>query len=142
MAQRGNKSFKASAIDKMLDGGGEMGALMRTIDWSKTPLGPIETWTQSLLTALSICLFSRFPILIFWGPELVKIYNDAYRPILGSKHPHSMGQPGQGVWAEIWHILGPLVDTVFTEGKATWSENQMLPMDRYGFVEETYFTFS
>src|SRR5689334_21657182 len=125
------KSFKETAIEKMLDGGGEMGALIRTIDWSKTPLGPIDTWTQSLLTAVSICLFSRFPILIFWGPDLVKIYNDAYRPILGSKHPGSMGQRGEAVWTEIWHIIGPMLRSVYSSARATWSEDEMLPMDRH-----------
>lgn len=120
-----------------------MGALIRAIDWTETGLGAIETWPQSLQTAVSICLFSQFPIHIWWGPEFVEIYNDAYRPILGSaKHPASMGQRGEVTSAEIWHIIGPMLRNVYENAVSTWSENLMLPMDRYGFTEETYFTLS
>ena len=112
-----------------------MGALMRTVDWASTPIGPVEDWPQSLRTAVSICLASRFPILIWWGPELVKLYNDAYRPMLGAtKHPRSMGQRGRECWPEIWHIIGPMLEEVLTEGKATWSDDQLLPLDRNGYV--------
>ena len=80
-----------TTIDVLI-GGGEMGALMRSLDWATTPIGPVEHWPQSLRTAVSICLDSRFPILIWWGPELVMLYNDAYRPMLGAtKHPTAMG---------------------------------------------------
>jgi signal transduction histidine kinase/DNA-binding response OmpR family regulator len=131
------------AADDIFAGGGEMGALMRSIDWSQTPLGPVQSWPQSLRTALSICLDSRFPILIWWGPDLVMLYNDAYRPILGAtKHPRSMGQTGRECWPEIWDLIGPMLEGVLTQGKATWSENQLLPLDRNGYVEECYFTFS
>lgn len=129
--------------DDIFAGGGEMGALMRTIDWSKTPLGPIDQWAQSLQTAVSICLYSRFPILIWWGKEYIKIYNDAYRPMLGTeKHPLAMGRSGHEIWAEIWDIIGPMLDSVYERGKATWSSDQLLPMNRNGFIEECYFTFS
>jgi len=119
-----------------------MGALMRCLDWSQTPLGAPESWPQSLRTTVSTCLNSRFPILVWWGRDLVKLYNDAYRPILGNKHPCSLGARGRDVWPEIWHIIGPMLEGVLERGEATWSENQFLPMDRHGFVEETYFTFS
>ncbi|MGA0558855.1 ATP-binding protein [Larkinella sp. VNQ87] len=125
-----------------LSDGGTMGALMRTIDWSATPIGPVEGWPQSLRTSVSTCLNSRFPILLWWGPSLVMLYNDAYRPILGNKHPASMGSPGQQVWPEIWPIIGPMLESVLSEGKATWSENQLLLLDRNGYPEECYFTFS
>ena len=128
--------------DEVFAGGGEMGALMRSIDWSATPLGAVERWPQSLRTAVSICLASDFPMLIWWGPELVKLYNDAYRPILGAKHPRSMGQRGKECWPEIWHIIGPMLEGVLKEGKATWSENQLLLLERNGYAEECYFTFS
>jgi PAS domain S-box-containing protein len=128
--------------DDFLLGGGEMGALARSFDWARTPLGPISAWPQSLRTTVSTCLNSRFPILVWWGPELVKIYNDAYRQILGAKHPQSMGAPGRVVWPEIWHIIGPMLEGVMKEGRATWSENQFLPLERHGFAEECYFTFS
>ncbi|HEY6542603.1 MAG TPA: ATP-binding protein, partial [Ktedonobacteraceae bacterium] len=131
-----------SLADEVFAGGGEMGALMRSIDWSTTPLGAVEHWPQSLRTAVSICLASYFPMLIWWGQDLVKLYNDAYRPILGAKHPHSMGQRGKECWPEIWHIIGPMLEGVLNEGKATWSENQLLLLERNGYPEECYFTFS
>ncbi len=126
-----------------LAGGGEMGALMRDMDWTATPLGPVENWPQSLRTALSICLDSRFPILIWWGPELVMLYNDAYRPMLGAtKHPHALGSRGEDCWPEIWDLIGPMLRGVVANGEATWSDDQMLPLDRNGYIEECYFTFS
>ena len=128
--------------DDVLSGGGEMGALMRSLDWSKTPIGVVTEWPQSLRTAVSICLSSRFPILIWWGPEFVKLYNDAYRPMLGRKHPKAMGQRGVECWPEIWSIIGPMLEGVITRGEATWSEDQLLLLDRNGYVEECYFTFS
>ena len=129
-------------FDKTLSGGGEMGRLMREHDWASTPLGAVETWPQSLRTAVSICLASYFPMLIWWGPDLIKLYNDAYRPILGNKHPRSLGQPGQECWPEIWDIIGPMLEGVLIRGEATWSENQLLPLERNGYIEECYFTFS
>ena len=94
---------------------------MRSIDWSRTPLGPTAAWPQSLPTTVSTCLNSRFPILIWWGPQFVKLYNDAYRQVLGAKHPHALGAPGREMWPEIWHIIGPMLDGVVKEGRATWS---------------------
>ena len=125
-----------------LPAGGTTGALIRAIDWSETALGPVEGWPQSLRTSISICLNSRFPMLIWWGPSLVKIYNDAYLPILGAKHPRALGQPGREVWPEIWHIIGPMLEGVMQRGEATWSEDTLLPLERKGFIEECYFTFS
>ncbi|MBN8634600.1 MAG: PAS domain S-box protein [Anaerolineae bacterium] len=131
-----------SPFYQMLSQDGALGRLVRDFDWTQTPLGPIDQWPQSLQTAVSICMFSRFPILIWWGPEMIKIYNDAYRPILGTKHPHALGQPGREVWGEIWHIIGPMLEGVLREGTATWSYDQLLLMYRNGYTEETYFTFS
>jgi PAS domain S-box-containing protein len=126
-----------------LAGGGRMGEMMRGHDWSATPVGPVESWPQSLQTSVSICLNSRFPIILFWGPELVQFYNDAYRPILGAtKHPHALGQRAEECWPEIWHVIGPMLRGVLATGDATWSENLLLIMDRNAYTEETYFTFS
>ncbi len=119
-----------------------MGARMRAHDWSRTPLGPVAGWPQSLRTIVSTCLNSRFPILIWWGPEMVKLYNDAYAAIVASKHPDALGRPGRAVWPEIWDLIGPMLDGVLTRGEATWSENILLPLVRHGFAEECYFTFS
>jgi signal transduction histidine kinase len=120
-----------------------MAHLIRTRDWSKTPLGPVESWPQSLRTAVSICLGSRHPIVLWWGPERWMFYNDAYRPMLGEKkHPQFLGASGQACWAEIWNVIGPMMDQVVETGEATWSEDLFLLMQRHGYLEETYFTFS
>lgn len=123
-------------------GGGAMSAAMATVDWARTPLGPVEDWPQSLRTAVSICLASRFPILIWWGPELAMLYNDAYAQILNVKHPAALGTPGKRVWPEIWDIIGPMLEGVLQEGKSTWSNDQLLLLERSGYSEECYFTFS
>ncbi|HET7400432.1 MAG TPA: ATP-binding protein, partial [Usitatibacter sp.] len=125
-----------------LMGGGRMGELMRTLDWSATGLGPISQWPQSLRTSVSTCLNSRFPILIWWGPEFVMLYNDAYSEIIAAKHPRALGQRGRECWPEIWDIIGPMLHGVRERGEATWSENQYLPLERHGYPEECYFTFS
>jgi PAS domain S-box-containing protein len=127
---------------KFLHGGGEMGALIREMDWSLTPLGPVENWPQSLRTSVSSCLNSKFPILLWWGNELVKIYNDAYRALLSKKHPWALGKPGKEVWPEIWDIIGPMLKGVYDDGKATWAENQLLLLERDGYPGEYYFTYS
>lgn len=124
-----------------LAGGGEMGTLLRSLDWTKTALGPVEHWPQSLRTAVSICLNSRFPIVLWWGPELRLIYNDAWRPVLGNKHP-AVDRPGREVWPEIWHIIGPRLEGVLTKGEATWSDDELLMLERFGYAEEAYFTYS
>jgi hypothetical protein len=122
--------------------GGEMGATIAAHDWSTTPLGPIEGWPQSLRTAVTICLHSRFPILLWWGDELVMLYNDAYLPILGASKRHALSRPGAQVWPEVWDVIGPMLTGVLAGEGATWSQDQLLLLDRDGFVEECYFTFS
>ena len=125
-----------------LAGGGEMGALMRAKNWSETPLGPLDDWPQSLRTAVSTPLNCSFPILIRWGPHLVKLYNDAYGTILGNKHPQALGQKGQECWPEIWHVIGPMLNRVLEEGKATAADDLLLLLERNGYPEECYFSFS
>ncbi|WP_263259608.1 ATP-binding protein [Pseudomonas oryzihabitans] len=125
-----------------LDVPGEMAALMRQKDWSQTPFGPLETWSTALRSAVSICLGSRFPIVLYWGETRALIYNDAWSPVPGRKHPWALGRAGWEVWAEIWDIIGPMFDHVMTTGEATWSEDQLLPLNRFGYVEECYFYYS
>ncbi len=125
-----------------LFGDSEMGQVMRSVDWSATILGPIELWPQSLRTMVRFVLANRMPILLWWGPDYIQLYNDAYRPILGAKHPASMGQPTRECWSEIWHVIGPLIDTPFNGGPATWMEDILLEINRHGFVEETHFTIA
>ncbi|HWO23048.1 MAG TPA: PAS domain-containing protein, partial [Kofleriaceae bacterium] len=126
----------------MFDRGGEMGERMRAFDWSRTPFGPAATWPQSLRTAVGICLASRLPMCVRWGPELRLLYNDAYVPILGHKHPDALGAPIREVWSELWDVIGPMLEGVMQRGEASWSEDQLLVMRRFGFAEETYFTWS
>jgi PAS domain S-box-containing protein len=125
-----------------LVGGGEMGARVRALDWSKTPLGPLEAWPQSLRTAVRIALDSRYPMFVWWGEERINLYNDAYIPVLGARHPSALGRPAPVVWPDIWHVVGPQAEIVLREGRATWNESLLLVMERYGYAEETYFTFS
>ncbi len=125
-----------------LAGGGQMGDLVRAHDWSATELGPMASWPQSLRTALRICLHSRYPMFVWWGPHLTNIYNDAYIPVLGRRHPAALGRPAAQVWHEIWDVVGPQAEIVLNEERATWNEQVLLVMQRHGFVEETYFTFS
>ncbi len=128
---------------EVIIGGGEMGALLRAKDWSATPIGPVASWPQSLRTALSILLSSRHPMFLWWGPELVQFYNDGYRPSLGAhKHPQALGQRGRECWEEIWPIIGPQIDGVMARGQETWHEDQLVPFDRNGYLEEIYFTYS
>src|SRR5437667_324603 len=122
---------------------GETGALMRAIDWSATPLGPVERWPLTLRSALSVCLDSPLPMMIWWGPELVALYNDAYRPMLGSRqHPEALGRPGRECWLDVWNVIGPMLEGVLWGGKATFSDDLLLPLDRHGYREECYFTLS
>jgi PAS domain S-box-containing protein len=127
------------ALD-VLVAAGEMGELVRSLDWSGTPLGASENWSPALRTIVPILLANRFPQLLWWGPEYISIYNDAYRPILGRKHPWALGRPVRDCWSEIWDILKPLIDTPFRGGPATWSEDIELQINRAGFIEETHFT--
>jgi signal transduction histidine kinase len=136
----------ASAAPELsfLSGGGEMGARMRAFDWSTSPVGPAADWPQSLKTAVSICIGSRYPIVIWWGnPEYTMFYNDGYIPVLGvTKHPGWLGRSGKACWKEIWSTIGPMFDGVFETGVATWSEDLLLVMERNISREENYFTFS
>ena len=128
--------------DHWLPGGSEMGERIRAFDWSVTPLGPIESWSAALRNTVNLVLANRFPLLLWWGPQYVSIYNDAYRPILGKKHPKSLGQPVRECWNEIWHILQPLIDTPYDGGPATWNDDILLEIGRHGFTEETHFTIA
>ena len=119
-----------------------MAARMRAMDWSRTGLGPVESWPSSLRTMLGVALGSRFPMLIWWGPELLHLYNDAYRPILRDKHPASLGAPAAEIWSEIWGVAGPMAHGVMEGGPATWTEHMQLFIKSGSMAEETYFTFS
>ena len=124
-----------------LAGGGEMGSLIRSMDWSGTSLGPVAGWPQSLRTTISICLASDLPICVIWGPGLVQLYNDAYRVLCGDKHPRSMGQNFPECWKEAWPVIGVAHDAAWAGDKAIL-ETQPIFLERHGFLEECFFTFS
>jgi signal transduction histidine kinase/ActR/RegA family two-component response regulator len=125
-----------------LAGGGVSGALMRSLDWAATAVGAPETWPHSLRTMVGTLLHSRHPMFLWWGPELIQFYNDAYLPSFGAgKHPAAMGQRGRECWAEIWPIIGPQIDDVMQRGKSSWNEDQLVPILRNGRMEEVYWTY-
>ncbi len=125
-----------------LAGGGELGALMRSMDWSRTPLGPVASWPQSLRTSVSIMLASGFAVVVAWGPEHIFLYNDRYRPILGAtKHPMALGSRGADIFPEIWEFVGPLFRKTLA-GETVALDDVLLPLDRNGYLEECYFTLS
>src|SRR5579883_1184884 len=141
--QMSNESTSSSVagVDFLL-GGGEMGARMREKDWSKTPLGPVQQWPQSLKTAVRIMLTSRQAMFVWWGEELINLYNDAYKAIVGGKHPEALGQPASYVWREIWDQVGPRAESAMRENEGTYDEALLLIMERHGYPEQTYYTFS
>jgi PAS domain S-box-containing protein len=128
-------------IPAFLSEGGDAGSLMRSLDWSHSPLGHPSCWPQSLRSVVALMLGSKFPMFVAWGPELGFLYNDAYAVILGAKHPQAMGSRFEDIWREIWSEVGPLAHRAL-QGEATWLEDLPLVMNRKGFDEQTWFTFS
>ncbi|NHC35325.1 ATP-binding protein [Scytonema millei] len=139
-----------SAAEQLFAGKGEMAMRMRnsfgvaplTLDWSQTPLGSVETLPQSLRSALSICLNSRFPIAVYWGQDCLLLYNDAWRPIVGDKHPWALGRPAREVWSEIWDDIGPELASVLATGEGTFHKDELLSMHRFGYTEECFFEYT
>ncbi|MBA3319369.1 MAG: PAS domain-containing protein [Gemmatimonadales bacterium] len=120
-----------------------MGALIRAFDWGSTALGPVSEWPQSLRTAVGVLLSTRHPMFIWWGPDLVQFYNDAYRRSLGpDRHPNALGQGGRACWAEIWPLIGPEIEAVMGGGEATWHEDRLVPITRGDRVEDVYWSYS
>lgn len=132
------------ALKELIPGEGEMCDRIRAYPWANTQLGPPEKWPQSLHTTLSLLLHSAFPMLLFWGKDLISFYNDAFRPSLGNqgKHPSALGQKAIEMWPEIWHIIGPMFEQVLKEGKPVYYENLHVPFYRNGRLEDTFWTFS
>jgi PAS domain S-box-containing protein len=127
---------------ELFAGNSELSALMRAKDWSQTPLGPPGDWPQSLKTCVRIVLTSRQAMFVWWGDQLINLYNDAYKAIVGGKHPEALGQPASIVWREIWDQVGPRAETAIRRNEGTYDEALLLIMERFGFREETYYTFS
>ena len=135
------ESINSAVARDCLAGGGDMGALMRAFDWSTTPVGTVEQWPQSLRTAVSIMLESRFAMVVAWGAEFRFFYNDRYRPILGTKHPASLAAPGAEIFPEVWSVVGPEFERV-RRGEAFAIDDWLLPLDRNGYLENCWFTLS
>jgi signal transduction histidine kinase len=131
------------AAAELFAGPGEMRALCRELDWASTPLGPVSEWPKSLHNIVTTVLASRHPMFIWWGPDLVQIYNDAYRPSFGGggRHPRALGARGREFWTDIWDSIGPQIEGVMTRGEATWHEDQFVPIDRNGRVEDVWWTY-
>jgi signal transduction histidine kinase len=120
-----------------------MAALMRGFDWSSTPLGPVSQWPQSLRTAVGVLLSTRHPMFIWWGPDLIQFYNDAYRRSLGpDRHPSALGRNGRECWAEIWPTIGPEIEAIMAGGEATWHEDHLVPITRGDRVQDVYWSYS
>jgi serine phosphatase RsbU (regulator of sigma subunit) len=130
------------AGSSVFPGSGSLRASYEAVDWSATRLGPAKTWSEPLRGALSLILTTRFPATLFWGPELVLLYNEAYLPLIEDKHPAALGAPAREVFPEIWDTIGPMLDGVLAGNGPTWVEDERLFMRRRGFLEECYFTFS
>jgi PAS domain S-box-containing protein len=127
---------------ELFAGGGEMAALIRSHDWSHSALGAVEEWSQSLKTAIGLVLGSPYPMFIWWGDQMINLYNDAYIPMLGQRHPQALGESAFNVWADVWEVVGPQAEAVLNEGKSSWNKEALLIVERNGYPEETYFTFS
>lgn len=133
----------ASAAETFLRGRGEMAELTRAMDWSATPLGPVEAWSTSLRTTVSTLLASRHAMFLWWGRELIQFYNDGYRPSLGpDRHPSALGARGRVCWAEIWPIIGPEVDAIMAGGEASWHADRLVPITRGDRVQDVYWSYS
>ena len=138
---KGTASSTSKQAFDFLAGGGSTGALMRAHDWSQSPLGSPQSWPQSLRTVVSLLLQSQFPMFVAWGEALGFLYNDAYAEILGAKHPRALGRRFDEIWSEIWPDISPLIDAAMS-GEATYREDLPLLMNRKGYDEQTWFTFS
>ena len=129
-------------MTQFLSCGGELASLTRAFDWAATPLGPATHWPDSLKTTLGIVLASNHPMFIWWGPDLIQFYNDAYRKTMGpERHPSALGQPGRECWHEIWPIIGPQIESIMAGGPPTWHEDQLVPVTRHGRREDVWWTY-
>ena len=134
--------YRPATLPDPVQSASPLDRLLHAADWAATPLGPRESWSPALQAVTRILLANRFPMLLWWGPEFTQVYNDAYRPLIGTRHPNAIGQPARECWADIWHVIGTLIEIPFHGGPATWVEDLQLELDRHGYVEETHFTIA
>ena len=129
-------------IGERIHGVGKMPSLVRAHRWEQTPLGPVDTWSETLLCSVNTVLTSRLPAAVFWGPQMIQIYNDAYLPVLDEKHPWALGQPASECWKEAWHIVGVQLQAALLRGESTYQENVLIPVHRRGALQDAYWTYS
>ena len=142
LATNGPASFGWLLVGDRVSHGGIARAVL-SHRWDATPLGAIDGWPEQLQLLVRVMLTSEFPMMLAWGREYTQLYNDAFRPILGSeKHPDALGGSARDTWREIWDEIGPLFSTVFDAGEAVWASDQRLLINRNGYAEETFFTYS
>ena len=132
----------APARSSLFSAAGTLRDLYSSLDWTTTPLGPVQEWSPTLVAAVDTMLRTRFPITLLWGPEFVLVYNEAYVELIGDKHPAALGRPAGEIFEEAWDLIAPMMEEVRAGGSSTWLEDQYLPLTRRGFLEECYFTFS
>ena len=133
---------ESGVAPSFLGGNSPAASLIRQVDWSRTPVGAMSEWPQALKTVLGVMLHSRQPMFLWWGPDLIQFYNDAYIPSFGEgKHPKAMGQRGEDCWREIWPIISPQIDDVMSRGLASWNEDHLVPIFRNGRIEDVYWTY-
>jgi PAS domain S-box-containing protein len=131
-----------SSLRPKVSGIGEMADLTRAHDWASTPLGPIDTWSDTLLCSVNLMLSCQFPTVIFWGPEMIQFYNDGYRPLMTEKHPRALGQSARECWKEAWHLIGPQWEAVLATGETTYMKEVLVPVIRNGRLQNIYWTYS
>ena len=137
------RGAKGSRLDdERIHGVGEMPSLVRRHSWEQTSLGPIDVWSETLLCSVNLVLTNRFPAALFWGPQMIQIYNDAYLPVLAEKHPWALGQPASECWKEAWHIVGAQLEATLFRGQSTYQENVLIPINRRGALQDAYWTYS
>jgi diguanylate cyclase (GGDEF)-like protein/PAS domain S-box-containing protein len=133
----------SGVIISRIVGTGEMAELVRGYVWENSPLGPIDSWSDTLVITVNLILASKQPMFLWWGPDLIQFYNDGYQPIIrADKHPSALGQRAVECWPEIWSIIGPQIESVMTRGESTWNTNQLVPINRNGKLEEVFWTYS
>ena len=132
----------SSLTRRQVSGTGEMAELTRAHDWASTPLGPIDSWSDTLLCSVNLMLSCQFPTVILWGPEMIQFYNDGYRPLMTEKHPTALGQPARECWKEAWHLIGPQWEAVLATGETVYMKEVLVPVLRNGRLQDIYWTYS
>ena len=137
-----DQDFRQDLTAKIFHGEGELARRCREKDWSQTPLGPVESWSMSLRTTAGLVVASPTPMILLWGPQLVQIYNDGYRVVMGNKHPVGLGQPNRDCWPEVWEFTAPIYNGVIARGESFNFDDQRLVLERNGRPEEAFFTLA